>query len=171
MQYKFKLLLKLDSDGFCTEINSPSNQLIMSYYSSSSLYSMKSDTTIRDSSVIDIADLNDFDCIEVRHIANCSVGGKFRLSSIASQNKFNSSMRSKINTLSNHYYGYRKIRGDGNCYYRAIIFGLLEQLIEHGNPIGFSKIHSLLTKVTYKEVMHNRAHENLLFALLRASGK
>jgi ubiquitin thioesterase protein OTUB1 len=32
--------------------------------------------------------------------------------------------------LSRHYSSYRAIRGDGNCYYRAFLYGLCEQLHE-----------------------------------------
>ena len=28
-----------------------------------------------------------------------------------------------------HVCRYRRIRGDGNCYYRAVVFGLIEQII------------------------------------------
>jgi ubiquitin thioesterase protein OTUB1 len=30
--------------------------------------------------------------------------------------------------LKHHYSGYRKTRGDGNCFYRSYLFAILEQL-------------------------------------------
>lgn len=36
---------------------------------------------------------------------------------------------SGINYLSHHYSSMRKVRGDGNCFYRAILYGYLENLL------------------------------------------
>lgn len=36
----------------------------------------------------------------------------------------------KIPYLTRKYRGFRKVRGDGNCFYRGFLFSLLEQLIE-----------------------------------------
>ena len=41
--------------------------------------------------------------------------------------KYNESMKEKIEEMSVEYDGYRPIRGDGNCYYRAVGFSFLER--------------------------------------------
>ena len=40
--------------------------------------------------------------------------------------KYNESMKEKIEEMTGEYSGYRPIRGDGNCYYRAVSFSFLE---------------------------------------------
>ena len=46
--------------------------------------------------------------------------------------KFNESLCGKIEDLSTRYVGYRSIRGDGNCYYRAVAFSFLEKAMRAG---------------------------------------
>lgn len=46
-----------------------------------------------------------------------------------SYHKTNEIMRNKISALSKAYCGWRPIRGDGNCYYRAVIYGVLENAV------------------------------------------
>ena len=41
--------------------------------------------------------------------------------------KYNKEMREQIEALADHYCGFRPIRGDGNCYYRAVGFSFLER--------------------------------------------
>jgi ubiquitin thioesterase protein OTUB1 len=62
-----------------------------------------------------------------------SVGPRMELNLLASDFRHNKSMVEKVAQLGVGYMGYRKVRGDGNCYYRAVIFGLLENIIESGS--------------------------------------
>ena len=52
----------------------------------------------------------------------------------------NSDLNNKYNKLKSIIYRYRQIKGDGNCYYRAIMFRYLEKLILQGNIILLKKI-------------------------------
>ena len=75
---------------------------------------------------VHFAQLQAGDELEVRRFGVAFVGGKFRLSAIAAAEKFNGSLQAKVGELAREYVGFRKIRGDGNCYYRATVYGLLE---------------------------------------------
>jgi len=41
-----------------------------------------------------------------------------------------SDIRHKIEDLRIDYPTWRRVRGDGNCYYRAVMFGLLERCVK-----------------------------------------
>jgi hypothetical protein len=58
-----------------------------------------------------------------------NVGPKKEMRLLTQSYKNNNSMYQKFDSLCRTYFGWRSIRGDGNCYYRAIYFGLLEQII------------------------------------------
>lgn len=75
-----------------------------------------------------ISDITSNDVLVVRCIRE-NVGAKRRINVLKHEFKNNSSLFDKINTLSEVYEGWRSIRGDGNCYYRAVYFGLTEQII------------------------------------------
>jgi hypothetical protein len=85
--------------------------------------------------------------IELRKHRISSVSGKFALSSIASSDCFNMSLQHKIRTLNTVYAGYRKIRGDGNCYYRSVIYGLIEQLITRDCRVGFQGLYNIFSNL------------------------
>eukprot|EP00522_Entomoneis_paludosa_P000016 CAMPEP_0172477058 /NCGR_PEP_ID=MMETSP1065-20121228/70698_1 /TAXON_ID=265537 /ORGANISM="Amphiprora paludosa, Strain CCMP125" /LENGTH=344 /DNA_ID=CAMNT_0013235297 /DNA_START=82 /DNA_END=1116 /DNA_ORIENTATION=+ len=42
-----------------------------------------------------------------------------------------SNFRQGVTYLQNHYSHLRMVRGDGNCYYRAFLYSLVEQLLNH----------------------------------------
>ena len=45
------------------------------------------------------------------------------------KNGTNNSLKKKLESLNQNYFRWRKIKGDGNCFYRAIIFAYIEDLI------------------------------------------
>ena len=53
--------------------------------------------------------------------------------------------------LSQNYLAFRRIRGDGNCYYRAVIFGLLELITIHRRPERFDLLNQVFSEVCYGE--------------------
>ena len=61
-----------------------------------------------------------------------NIGPRAKLLVIAGAQRYNKPYLDKIKQLSKIYDGYREIRGDGNCYYRAVAFGILEYLILTG---------------------------------------
>lgn len=73
-----------------------------------------------------------------------------------------SSMRSKSAQLAQAYSHWRSIRGDGNCYYRAMIFGLLEVWLESRDMKRYRGFLGKLQQVRYESPMEQRAHENML---------
>ena len=120
---------------------------------------------------VSICDLEERDCIEVRRLTSF-VRGRFRLRAIAAADLSNARLQDQIAVLSETYAGYQEIRGDGNCYYRAVIFGLIEQLIS--DPI---KRKSLLRIRGRFESLYFRAgpelmqHRALMEQLTQAAGE
>lgn len=56
-----------------------------------------------------------------------NVGLREPLSTLAAEFKFNASFAAKVQDLERRgYVGWRRVRGDGNCFYRAVGFGALE---------------------------------------------
>lgn len=84
-------------------------------------------------------------------------------SSLPSEFKYNSSMVTKHGILNEWYHGYRKIRGDGNCYYRAVMIGLLEQVlsIPTNNTARYDKLTSLMEVVNLSNVPAKKLYEML----------
>ena len=64
--------------------------------------------------------------------------------------KFNESMKEKIDDMSEHYSGFRPIRGDGNCYYRAVSFSFLERAL-HGGEAGKILLRDFLDRIAHPE--------------------
>eukprot|EP00928_Gymnodinium_smaydae_P047736 TRINITY_DN31880_c0_g1_i1.p1 TRINITY_DN31880_c0_g1~~TRINITY_DN31880_c0_g1_i1.p1 ORF type:complete len:406 (-),score=83.15 TRINITY_DN31880_c0_g1_i1:101-1318(-) len=62
--------------------------------------------------------------------ASCpNVGERRPLSELEFEHRFNAGKVKKIQSLAEHYSHWRPIRGDGNCYYRSVVFGVLERLL------------------------------------------
>lgn len=58
-----------------------------------------------------------------------NLGFREPLSSLKAEFRFNASFAAKVQELEQlGYRGWRRVRGDGNCFYRAMGFGLLEQM-------------------------------------------
>jgi hypothetical protein len=68
------------------------------------------------------------------------------------------------------YIGYKAIRGDGNCYYRAIIYGLLEQIITRSERHQIKKILGSFKKIIFSDFEENQHHERLVQVLSQAVG-
>ena len=104
------------------------------------------------------------------------VGPKLFLSCLMSDNHENENLRGKLQQMSLTYEGFRTIRGDGNCYYRAVCFGLLEQIIEQGALRHFQRIEVILRSLTndIRRVYGLDAcahHRTLLTSLAEAASK
>jgi hypothetical protein len=115
-------------------------------------------------------DLHDGATIEIRELATASVGGRFRLALIADADRNNDSLFHKVRNLTKSYAGYKKIRGDGNCYYRAVVYGALEQIIKERNRQAFRFMYETFKSVLFSNREHNTDHNELLAALAAASG-
>ena len=66
------------------------------------------------------------------------------------------------------FIGFRKIRGDGNCYYRAIIYGLLESIILRHDWSGFQFI---LEKIVHEDYPVCEKENKFLHYLSEAAGE
>lgn len=118
-----------------------------------------------------IYDLRDGHEVYLRALSG-NVGEKFRLMHLApEQREFNPSLYDKVQDLTDQYVGYRKIRGDGNCYYRAVAFGLLEQLIITGHRDGFQYVHDCFKNLQFADDNLTANLAVLKEKLLAAAGK
>ena len=63
------------------------------------------------------------------------------------KNQINDLLIEKLKTLKHICYRWRKIRGDGNCYYRAIIFAYIEGIILSNN---LSRLKDLICDINKK---------------------
>ena len=89
-----------------------------------------------------------------------SIKPRFKLANLRSKySEASDVMTKRIQILGQKYCGWRPIRGDGNCYYRAVLYSLLEQAVVNNNKRRreiFQHLHDLfaqiqfsLTSVTY----------------------
>lgn len=117
---------------------------------------------------ISVCSLQDGDIIEARHLLG-AVGGKYRLTAIAGADRYNASLVSKAAVLSQSYRGYRKIRGDGDCYYRTVLFGLIEQLIFKKEQASLLHVHSCFSGVHFAERDPAEDVHRLFLSKLRAA--
>jgi hypothetical protein len=124
-------------------------------------------------------DVRDGDVIEVRRELGAAVGSKYRLSFLAAFDQHSALVGARVEELVETYPGYRRIRGDGNCYYRAMVFGLLEQVIQRGDLQDFRHLYDVFNGVdiasylinvpllTIEQLVNN--HANLLLKLGEAA--
>jgi hypothetical protein len=83
-------------------------------------------------------------CIAQHHHANLEPILSIRAQSV--KERHNLAVSNIILELETEYNGYRKIRGDGNCYYRAIIFGVLEDIVHKKDYKRLNTLRRLLEK-------------------------
>jgi len=77
-----------------------------------------------------------------------NLGERQGLNTLEEEFKFNSGLLKKLRLLNERYSHWRAIRGDGNCYYRAAIYGALEAAFE-GNDLMLENLRTALSQVTY----------------------
>jgi hypothetical protein len=145
------VMYAVDSNGWCREISREGK------YSNSCECSL--------------FDLSDGSIVEIRELATASVGGRFRMALIADADRNNDSLFYKVKSLCKTYAGYKKIRGDGNCYYRAVVYGALEQIIKERNRQAFRFMYETFKSVLFSNREHNTDHNELLAAFAAAAGK
>ena len=62
-------------------------------------------------------------------------------------NEINQLLINKLKSLNNICYKWRKIKGDGNCFYRSIIFAYIENIILTNN---LSKLKNIICDMYFK---------------------
>lgn len=96
--------------------------------------------------MISISDLCNDDYLVLRMRTHHIIGARSHLEILGVlEPKFYDALQG----ICTQYSGFRKIGGDGNCYYRAVAFGLLEQLVLDGAYENFVVIRNILDTVTY----------------------
>ena len=149
------VLFRVDAEGWSEEVTEDESLF-------SSQQSFVSIAMLRDGDRVEVRRSSALDEVQKKLCGFSSIGAKFRLSHMAQQDKFNESLQTKLACLSTSYAGYRKIRGDGNCYFRAVVFGLLEQLICRGNREGFQLIIDCFRSFEPGNGKFKARHYNLL---------
>jgi hypothetical protein len=120
---------------------------------------------------VEICALRHKDRIDVRRFGLEAVGPKYRIGVLRATDPLNPRLHERVRRLSATFTGFRKLSEDRNCYYRAVIFGLLEQVIESGNRGALIHIMRCFERVVFADPREKESHERLLNTLSRAHGQ
>ena len=127
---------------------------------------------------VSINNLQAGDVVDIRFLLD-NIRIRSPLSTLISEFRFNHVKVSKVASLQQAYSHWRSVRGDGNCYYRAIIFGIVENLISRGlgqethssdkssRQTGFRFLHRAFSQITS---LKNDENHKLLLEKLMAAG-
>lgn len=114
------------------------------------------------------------DVAQIRKITTAFLGGRYPLSILANMDKHNQSLQKKVLGMADNFEGYLEIRGDGNCYYRAVLVGILElAILDDNRHECFQDIVEVFNRVTFAddEDAWKISHEGLMSVLTSARGK
>ncbi|MBM3198071.1 MAG: hypothetical protein FJZ58_02295 [Chlamydiae bacterium] len=93
-----------------------------------------------------------------------NIGSRKPLKELEEQYDKASPMKVQLGMLEqNGYPHYRPIRGDGNCYYRAVMFGFLEQILLQGNKQRLHDLARLLSPLIQRTQSQDQQQKLLLF--------
>lgn len=112
--------------------------------------------------------------VYLRRQRSANIGGRFLLQHLQDTEKFNQHTSAKVSELKRSYIGYRQIRGDGNCYYRAVIYGLIEILVEAEKFHIFNQLAMTLLNVDSVQQGNDSIHFSLVvekFTSIAEAGK
>jgi len=87
------------------------------------------------------------------------VGARCAISTLEDECRFNTGKVRKIRRLAADYSHWRPVRGDGNCFYRTVVFGAIEALLREGSG---EQIAGALAKVSYDAPAEQQAHGDML---------
>jgi hypothetical protein len=122
---------------------------------------------------LSINDLKDDMRLKIQFIRD-NIRSKMSIGSLILNYRLNECMQKKIRQLSKIYSSWRPIRGDGNCYYRAIIFGFIEQIIINDRRYILYQFIDTLLKIEFNDDDKKDelvTHDRLLKSLFDAAGK
>lgn len=91
-----------------------------------------------------------------------NIGCKKSLSTLEDDCRFNAGKVKKVQLLARSYSHWRPIRGDGNCYYRTVAFGVFETLLAANDDRRLGHIVQGFRDVHYDDHTEQLAHEHLL---------
>lgn len=100
-----------------------------------------------------------------------NLGPYEELETLAEEFGYSERYRKKVDDLLKRgYHGWRRVRGDGNCFYRSFGFGLLEQIItadREKQKAWASSFLSQLESVKLEDELHQEAHCSLVSRVAR----
>lgn len=91
-----------------------------------------------------------------------NVGHRSNIHTLEEECRFNPGKLEKIRRLAQAYCDWRSVRGDGNCYYRTVIFGALEALMVNHDHQRLNQIMLSLRQVQYECVAEQKCHNQML---------
>jgi hypothetical protein len=84
------------------------------------------------------------------------------ISAMEDSYRFNQDMVLSVVKLNQKYSGFQKIRGDGNCYYRAFMVGFIKDLISNVNVDGIIHLINLISDTKCIFIEEHNDFKNLL---------
>lgn len=91
-----------------------------------------------------------------------NIGSRRSLEELQDECRFNAGKLQKIKQLARKYQEWRPVRGDGNCFYRTVIFGSIEAVLASGDQQRLARIIARLQEVTYASPVDRAAHGQML---------
>mmetsp|Transcript_136512 Transcript_136512/g.323311 ORF Transcript_136512/g.323311 Transcript_136512/m.323311 type:complete len:347 (-) Transcript_136512:107-1147(-) len=91
-----------------------------------------------------------------------NVGHRCNIHTLEEECRFNPGKLEKIRRLAQVYSDWRSVRGDGNCYYRTVIFGALEALMASQDHQRLNQVMIALRQVHYDCVAEQKCHNQML---------
>jgi len=91
-----------------------------------------------------------------------NIGERQSIEALEDECRFNQGKLNKVRRLSKAYGYWRPVRGDGNCYYRTVVFGTLEALLASGDKHRIQQVANTFQQVHYEMPAERRAHEQML---------
>jgi len=91
-----------------------------------------------------------------------NIGSKKLIAALEDECRFNIGKLKKIRHLARSYEHWRPIRGDGNCFYRTVVFGALEYLLAIGDERRVLRLAAAFQQVHYEMPADQLAHEEML---------
>ena len=107
-----------------------------------------------------VGDLRSNDVLVIRMRSLHKIGARSQLQCLGVTE---ASFGKQLSKIVSTYGGFRRIGGDGNCYYRAIAYGALEQIVLKGSKKDFGRLADI-----FGTIMGEEAHTELLVTLRKA---
>jgi hypothetical protein len=106
---------------------------------------------------------------DLRPLPAVCVGGRYPLTNLSNVDQFHD----KIAPWTIQFEGYKEIRGDGNCYYRAVVFGALELVLQSPQrAVLMRQWINLFSAIDFgdEECVVKKRHSTLLNTFKQAAG-
>lgn len=91
-----------------------------------------------------------------------NVGELRSIEALEDECRFNAGKIGKVRLLAGSYSHWRPVRGDGNCYYRAVAYGAIEALLAEGGGPRLGRVVGAFERLWYQAPAEQRGHERLL---------